>query len=109
MNLKICMPLLLSLVLCLNTSCDKGYQVRFTNYYIEPMDSVIIGNHYIVYDNVDLQATTEYKKLMAGKHSVLMITKSQKKISADLIIPSKGSGKRTFQIDAIEQTVLLED
>lgn len=83
--------------------------MRFTNYYTEPMDSVVIGKDYIIYTNVDLQATTDYKKLMAGKHSVLMITKSKHRIFSDFTVPSKGSGKRTFQVDAIEQTVLLED
>lgn len=94
-------------VLC--CSCDKGYEVRFTNYYTEPMDSVIIGENFIVFANVDLQATTAYKKLMAGKHGVRMITKSKKEIFSDFTIPSKGSGQRTLQIDAIKQVVLLED
>lgn len=109
MNLKHCIPFLLFLILCGITSCDKGYEVRFTNYYTEPMDSVIIGKDYIIYNKVELQATTEYKKLMAGTHSVRMITKSKHQIFSEFTIPSKGSGKRTFQIDAIEQTVLLED
>lgn len=99
---------LLAVVLFLG-SCDKGYQVRFTNYYTEPMDSVIIGKNYIIYTNVGLQVTTDYKSLMAGKHGVRMVTKSKKEIFSDFTIPSKGTGKRTLQIDAIQQVVLLED
>lgn len=108
MNSRFFIPLLSILALTIS-SCDKGYQVRFTNYYTEPMDSVIIGNDYIIYTDVELQGTTGYKKLMAGKHGVRMITRSKKEIFSDFTIPSKGSGNRTFQIDAIQQTALLED
>ncbi len=101
--------LLVLLPLLLLGACDKGYQLRFTNYYTQPMDSVVIGNRIIVFKNVGLQSTTEYKKLMAGKHGVYMYTKSEEQISGEILIPSKGSGKRTLQIDAIKQVVLLED
>lgn len=101
--------LFILLLVFLLSACDKGYQVRFTNYYIQPMDSVVIGNRIIVFKNVGLQSTTEYKKLMAGKHGVYMYTKSDGQIPAEIVIPSKGTGKRTLQIDAIKQVVLLED
>jgi len=34
------------------TSCGKGYDVRFSNYYIEDMDSVVIGNDKIIFTNI---------------------------------------------------------
>jgi hypothetical protein len=96
-------------LLLLVASCDKGYQVRFTNYYIEPMDSVIIGNNYIVFTDIDLESTTDYKKLMSGKHWIRYVSRTNKKFYSTMVIPSKGSGKRTVQIDGIEQISILEE
>lgn len=90
-------------------SCDKGYEVRFTNYYIEPMDSVVVGSNKIVYKSVDLETTTDYYKLSKGKYTILFITKTKKKFYSNITIPSKGSGKRTIQIDGIEQVSVFEE
>ena len=59
-------PLLIALTLTL-VSCDKGYEVRFTNYYIEPMDSVVIGSNKIVYKAVALETSTDYYSLAKRK------------------------------------------
>jgi len=90
-------------------SCDKGYEVRFTNYYIEPMDSVVVGTDKIVYKSVDLETTTDYYKLSKGKHAIRFVTKTKKKFYSSITIPSKGSGKRTIQIDGIEQVSIFEE
>jgi len=90
-------------------ACDKGYQVRFTNFYIEPMDSVVIGNNKIVYKNVALETTTEYMKLTNGKYHITFTTKTKKKFYSSIYIPKSGSGNRTIQIDAIEQIGIFEE
>jgi hypothetical protein len=91
------------------TSCDKGYTVGFVNYYTEPMDSVVIGNNKLVYTAIELQATTEYFKLAKGKYTILIISKTKKKFYSSITIPKTGSGKRSIQIDAIEQINILEE
>lgn len=90
-------------------SCDKGYEVRFTNYYIEPMDSVIIGDRMIVFTGVELQASTGYKAIGKGKHSIECVSKTKKRFSSEISIPSTGNGKRTVQIDGINQISILEE
>lgn len=105
--LKIQAPVLLLLLFLV--SCDKGYQVRVTNYYIEPMDSVIIGSNKVVFRSVALETTTEYNDLSKGKYPVQFVTKSKKRINSSITIPSKGTGKRTIQIDAIEQINVFEE
>jgi hypothetical protein len=90
-------------------SCDKGYDVRFTNYYIEPMDSLIVGNHQVVFTDTPLETTTEYFPVTRGRHSLKFVTRTQKVIYAVMDIPSRGSGKRTIQIDGIEQVSVFEE
>lgn len=99
----------LVLVFFILVSCDKGYQVRFTNFYIEPMDSVIVGNNKIVYKDVALETTTDYYKLAKGKYAIRFITKTKKNFYSSISIPSKGTGKRTIQIDGIEQVSIFEE
>jgi hypothetical protein len=90
-------------------SCDKGYEVRFTNYYIEPMDSVVIGNNKIVFKAIELQANTPYVKIEKGKYGVQCISKTKKKFYSEISIPSSGKGKRTIEIDGINQISILEE
>lgn len=99
----------LVLLVLIQVSCDKGYEVRFTNYYIEPMDSVIIGNRLIVFTAVELQASTGYSKIQKGKHAIECISKTKKRFSSEINIPSSGKGKRTIQIDGINQISILEE
>jgi len=99
-------------ILCLTffvTSCDKGYQVRFTNYYIEPMDSVAISGSKIVFKNVGLQETTEYFKIDKGNYPVIFYTVSKQEISSSITIPDKGTGLYNIQIDGIKQVSLLKE
>ncbi|WP_317898330.1 hypothetical protein [Aurantibacillus circumpalustris] len=90
-------------------SCDKGYDVRFTNYYIEEMDSVIIGDHQIVFNDVPPETTTDFQHVTRGQHSIVLITKSNQRFSTTMFISSKGTGKRTIQIDAIKQINIFEE
>lgn len=99
----------LIIVSILLSACSKGYEVRLTNYYTEALDSVVIGNNDLVYTNVEFKATTNYYKLNKGKYPVLFIPKSKKKIKSSIHIPKSGSGKRTIQIDAIEQVFIFEE
>lgn len=99
----------LGFILLALVSCDKGYDIRCTNYYIEPLDSVIIGDNMIVFKNVGLESSTEFSHSKRGKHLIKIVTKSKKKSYSSIWISGKGSGKRTIQIDAIEQINILEE
>ncbi|HOZ88398.1 MAG TPA: hypothetical protein PL029_11610 [Bacteroidia bacterium] len=90
-------------------SCDKGYQVRFVNYYIEPMDSVIIGESNLVFTNIGLESVTDYQKIKKGNYSVTCISKTKKKFQSAITIPKQGEGKRSIQIDGINSITVLED
>ena len=102
-------PIILFLMCIVLVSCDKGYQVRFTNYYIEPVDSVVIGNDKIVFKSIDLETSTGYTSLSKGSYGIQIITKSKKRFYTSIFISSKGTGKRTIQIDGIEQISILEE
>ena len=91
------------------SSCGKGYQVRFTNYYTESMDSVIIGNNTIVFTNIDEETSSGYKKLKKGNYNIICVTKTKKRFGSTISIPKSGDGKRTIQIDAINNFSILED
>lgn len=90
-------------------SCDKGYEVRFSNYYIEPMDSVIIGNNKVVFVKTPLETTTEFRKITKGNYHIICVSENKKRFYSQISIPSKGSGKRTVQIDGINQISILEE
>jgi len=91
------------------SSCDKGYEVRFTNFYTEAMDSVIIGDPKITFTNIAQETTTPYQKIIRGDHSIRMVTKSKKVFFGVVPIPGSGTGKRTIQVDGIKQISILED
>ncbi|MDO9001611.1 MAG: hypothetical protein Q7W45_17720 [Bacteroidota bacterium] len=91
------------------TSCGKGYEVRFTNYNTEIMDSVIIGGSDIIFSQIDIQATTEYRKINSGDRTIKCITKTKKVYTSTISIPKKEGGKRTIQIDGVNSISILED
>jgi len=90
-------------------SCDKGYEIRFTNYYIEPIDSVVIGSNKIVFKSIALETSTDYSQISKGNYGIQIITKTKKHFYSSIFISSKGTGKRTIQIDGIEQISILEE
>jgi hypothetical protein len=104
---KICLCLFISAILM--TSCDKGFEVRFSNYYIEPLDTVIIGNNKIIFQGIEPEATTSFSKISKGKYSITCISRTKKKFYSSIQIPRQGSGKRTIQIDGISQISILEE
>lgn len=73
------------------------------------MDSVVIGNNQVVFTNIGLEQTTELRKISRGKHFFTLTTKTKKKFYSSFFVPSKGSGNRTIQIDAIKQIFVLEE
>ena len=91
------------------TACDKGYRLRVSNYYLEPLDSVTIGNNLLVFTNVAVKQTTDFKKIPKGNHAFTITTRTKKKFSSSIFISGKGSGNRTIQIDAIKQIFVLEE
>ena len=94
-----------ALLLC---SCDKGYRIRCSNYYTEPMDSVKIGSK-IVFTNVEIHAASEFADIKRGHYNITFITSSKKMFYSSIFIPGQGEGNRTVQIDAAEQISILEE
>jgi hypothetical protein len=91
------------------TSCNKGYEVRVRNLYIEPMDSVIIGSKKIVFEQVARQVSTDYQKIDKGEYPVVFVSKSKVRIASSITIPKRKHGKRTLQIDGTGRVLVLED
>lgn len=94
---------------CCLGSCDKGYDLRFINYYVEPMDSVVIGSNAIVFTNIETQNSSAFMPIKKGNYSVTCIGKSKKRFLTEIEIPSKGSGQRSLQMDGLATFVLLEE
>jgi hypothetical protein len=88
-------------------SCDKGYRLRFANYYPERMDTVLVSNM-LFFSGIEPQKTTDYKPITKGHHDIRCVSKSGKIFTTAMHIPSSGSGDRTLQIDAISQVSILE-
>ncbi|HQQ93316.1 MAG TPA: hypothetical protein PLQ93_02080 [Bacteroidia bacterium] len=90
-------------------ACDKGYDLRFTNYYLEPIDSVRIDPANIVFRNIEVKTTTEAQKIKKGDYTVNCVSKSKKHFNASFSIPGKGGGMRTIQIDGLGSIVVIEE
>jgi hypothetical protein len=89
-------------------SCDKGYTIRFSNYYIEPMDSVMIGDK-IKFTNVAKYTSTDFAKISRGNYNIVCVSTSKKRFYSSIFISGKGEGKRTVQLDAANQISILEE
>lgn len=108
-NFKILFNTVLVFTVLFFCSCGKGYEVRFTSYNTEIIDTVIVGSSEIVFAQIDRQATTEYNKIKSGDKSIKCITKTKKVYTSKISIPKKGTGKRTIQIDGLNRISILED
>lgn len=73
------------------------------------MDSVIVGNKLLVFTNIGLESASDYEKLQKGKHTITCITKTKRKFYSIINIPGSGTGKKSIQIDAINNFSFLED
>ena len=89
-------------------SCSKGYDVRVTNYYIEDMDSVLVGDQ-MFFTDVKRQGSTNYQLLKKGTYNVDMVTKTKKRFHSSISIPKRKHGKRTIQIDGQGTILILTD
>lgn len=109
--MKFFLSYVLPCLLCLGIlpSCSKGYEVKFTNYYIEPMDSVVIGNNLVVFTNVYQETASDYRKIQKGKHTVKFVSGTKKVFYSVLSVSGSGSGKLNILIDGINQISVLED
>ncbi|MGZ3901331.1 MAG: hypothetical protein ACXVNM_07335 [Bacteroidia bacterium] len=94
-----------SLLFC---SCNREYDVRVTNYYIEDMDSVLVGEG-MFFADVKRQSTTDYQVIKKGTYSIDMVTKTKKRFHSSITIPSRKHGKRTIQIDGQGTILVLTD
>lgn len=97
-----------ALLLLICCSCDKGYEIRFSNFYLEPMDSVRIGSE-MVFTNVERNTTTSFKPIKSGEYAVTCITRSKLRLDTSIQIPKKGSGSRSLQVDGLKVFSLLEE
>lgn len=94
-------------ILFLLSSCSKGYEARVINLNLEKLDSVIVGKNVLVFTDVDLQQKTDYQNLKSGTYTLQFVTKSKKRYSTEFTIPSKGKGKRSLQVDAINNISII--
>ena len=94
--------------LFLLSSCDKGYDVRFTNLYLEPLDTVLIGDK-LIFSNIEVNQSTEYRAVSSGKLPIKCISKTKKSFSSEIEVPKNGSGKRTVQIDGLGTIDIFEE
>ncbi len=108
-NMKFHKGLAFGFLFFLLFSCDKGYDLRFTNYYLEPIDSVVIGANILVFTDIETQTSSSFMKIKNGKYGVNCVAKSKKRFSTEIEIPSKGSGNRSLQMDGLATFVLLEE
>jgi hypothetical protein len=108
-KMRVLIQICLLVLVVLTTSCDKGYQIRFRNYYTEPIDSVIIGKNKVVFTQIETQTSTEYKKISSGNYDIKIVSKSKKRFTLTTFISSKGGGNKTILIDAIQQTAVLDE
>ena len=108
-NFKILPVLILISFFFIFTSCGKGYEVRFTNYNTEKIDSVFIGGSDIIFSQVDRQSTTEYRKITSGDKTIRCVTKTKQIYTSTISIPKRDGGKRTIQIDGVNRISILED
>lgn len=91
------------------SSCSKGYEIRFANYYTEKMDTVIIGKNKIIFSNIDKLTSTDYQSIARGQYDAVCISSTKQKFYTSFFIPGKGSGKRTIQIDGTKTINVLEE
>ncbi|MBA2613481.1 MAG: hypothetical protein H0U95_16060 [Bacteroidetes bacterium] len=106
---KLFFIIVLSLACIFFSACGKGYEARITNYDNEPLDTVIIGNNIIIFTKIEREATTEYRKITSGDQAIKFITKTKKVYTGKISVPKKGTGKRTIQIDGLNNISILED
>jgi hypothetical protein len=90
-------------------SCDKGYEARFTNYYSESMDSVVVGASGAVFAGIGIKQSSDYQHVKSGTHSVVFKTHSGLKFYGTFPVPTSGTGKYTIQVDGVRQVSILED
>lgn len=95
--------------LILLTSCGKGYQVRVANYYLEKLDSVIIGNRAVIFTGVEAETRTEYRSITSGDHSVKCVMMNGDYFYGVAALPKGGEGSHTIQIDGLKQVTTLKD
>lgn len=109
MAFKFLITALFIFLILLFSSCSKGSQVRFANYYIEKMDSVVIGNNEIIFTNILPQTNSDYANIKKGNYSVKCITKSKKIFISNLSISKNSSKKQSIQMDGLNKFSVLED
>jgi hypothetical protein len=89
------------------TGCSKGYELRFSNYYTERIDSVSIGSA-LTFTSVSTETSTDYLPINRGQYEVRIASAGKKRFRTSIFIPGNGSGKRTVQIDGIGQVSYIE-
>jgi len=96
-------------VVAVLTSCEVGYEIRFSNYSTEVADSVIIGDQKIVYTTVPEMTSTPYQPIKRGHYDISIKMQSGKRYTSNTFISGIGSGKLSLQVDAIGQVSVQAD
>ena len=91
------------------TSCEKQHRVRVSNFYVERIDSVIVGSHAVTFTDILPESTTDYQNVTSGKHSVRFVTASGRTFHAMAPLAKNEGGDHTIQIDGLEQVIVLPD
>lgn len=106
--MKTLTKILVCVILFLFVACDKGYQIRFNNLYVEKMDSVIVSKK-IVFVDIERGMSTNYTNIARGQYEAKCVSKSKKRFTVSFFVSGKGTGTKTIQVDAIGQAQLIEE
>jgi hypothetical protein len=91
------------------SSCDKGYEIRFSNYSTEIADSVLIGDHKIIYTKIPEMTSSDYQPIKRGHYDISILMRSGKRYYSNTFVSGFGSGKLSLQVDAIGQVSVQAD
>lgn len=91
------------------TACDRGYEIRFSNYSTEIADSVVIGDKKIVYTKIPEMTSSEYQPIKRGNYDISILMRSGKRYYSNTFISGFGTGRLSLQVDAIGQVSVQAD
>ena len=71
------------------SGCDKGYEIRCSNFYTEPMDTVKIGGK-IVFSNVPMFGYSDFVDVKRGEYAITFISQSKKTFHSSVLSRVRG-------------------
>ncbi|MBS1650453.1 MAG: hypothetical protein JSU07_00445 [Bacteroidetes bacterium] len=91
------------------TSCQKDFQLRFSNLYTEDIDSVLVGNKTAVFTSIARQTKSSYQSIKVGSYNVVCVTKSKVRLPFNINLSGRSGGNRTMQLDGVGSFVVIEE